>query len=159
MNEKIAGLDREIAALGKRDPRVRLLQTTPMVGPLTATAFVALIDDVSRFKKAHGVENYVGLVPSEWSSSEKRLKLGITKRGDCLVRWLLVEASWSIMTKRRPDTFELRRWANDIASRRKRKVAVVALARRLAGILYAMLRDNKPFDPTRLGQASRTQVA
>ena len=159
LNEQIKGLDRQIGAIGKTDPRVRLLQTVPMVGPLTATAFVALVDDVSRFKKAHKLERYVGLIPREWSSSEKRLKLGITKRGDSFVRWLLVEASWSIMTSRRPDTFELRSWAEKIAGRRKRKVAVVALARRLAGILYAMLRDNKPFDPTRIGQSTRTKVA
>jgi transposase len=111
---------------------------------------VALIDDVSRFPKAHKLENYLGVVPSEWSSSERRIKEGITKRGDSRVRWLLVEAGWSILTRPRLDTFELRNWALRIAGRGGKKVAVVALARRLAGILYAMLRDNKPYDPTRL---------
>ena len=89
------------------------------------------------------------------SSSERRIKVGITKRGDSRVRWLLVEASWSILTSRRLDCFELRRWAEGIAARRGRKVAVVALARRLGGILYAMLRDGEPFDPTKLGTSHR----
>jgi transposase len=159
LNERIEQLDREMAVLGKRDPRVILLQTAPMIGLQTATAFVALIDDVSRFPKAHKLEGYLGLVASEWSSSEKVIKEGITKRGDSRVRWLLVEASWAILTKPRPETLELRHWAEKIAARRKRKVAVVALARRLAGILYAMLRDNKPFDPTRLGTNNSRKVA
>ena len=155
LNEQIKQLDREMAGFGKADPRVVLLQTAPMVGPQTAAALVALIDDVSRFPKAHKVEGYLGLIPSEWSSSERRIKGGITKRGDSLVRWLLVEAGWSILDSRRPDCFELQRWAQGIAGRGGRKVAAVALARRLAGILYAMLRDNKPFDPTRLGNNNR----
>lgn len=66
LNEKIKQLDRKTEALGKEDARVRLLQTAPMIGAQTATGFVALIDDVSRFSKAHKLENYLGLVPSEW---------------------------------------------------------------------------------------------
>jgi len=159
LNERIKGLDREFSARGKADPRVQLLQTAPMIGPQTSTAVVALVDDVSRFPKAHKFENYVGLVPSEWSSSEKRIKEGITKRGDSRVRWLLVEASWSILTSQRPDCFALRQWAEGVAKRGGRKVAAVALARRLAGILFAMLRDNRPFDPTRLGTNHRRSVA
>jgi transposase len=155
LNDQLTKLDRETAALGKEDPRVRLLQTAPMIGVQTSTAFVALIDDVARFAKAHKVESYLGLVPSEWSSSERRIKEGITKRGDSRVRWLLVEASWSILNRPRIDTAELRNWALQIAVRRGKKIAVVALARRLGGILYAMLRDNKPYDPIRLSVAHR----
>ncbi len=120
---------------------------------------MALIDDVTRFPRAHNLESYLGLVPGERSSSEKRLRLGITKRGDSFERWLLVEAGWSILRSRRVDCFELRRWGEGIASRRGKKVAAVALARRLAGILYAMLRDNKLFDPTRIGSHPRRKAA
>lgn len=154
LNEQIKQLDRKTEGLGKEDPRVRLLQTAPMIGAQTSTGLVALIDDVSRFPKAHKLENYLGLVPSEWSSSERRIKAGITKRGDSRVRWLLVEAAWGILNRPRVGTIELRNWALAIALRRGTKVAVVALARRLSGILYAMLRDNKPYDPTRLSAAS-----
>jgi transposase len=150
LNEQIEQLDQKTAAIGKQDARVRLLQSVPMIGPQTSTAVVALIDQVSRFAKAHKFESYLGVVPSEWSSSERRTKEGITKRGDTRARWLLVEAGWAILIHPRWDTLELRNWALKIAARRGRKVAVVALARRLAGILYAMLRDNKPYDPTRL---------
>lgn len=158
LNEKIRQLDRDVAALAKADPRVKLLQTAPAVGPQTSTAFVAVVDDVGRFSKAHKLESYLGLIPGEWSSSEKRIKLGITKRGDSHVRWLLVEASWSILRSRQPSCLELQRWTHGIAARRGRNVAVVALARRLAGILYAMLRDNRPFDPTRLNDHPRRRM-
>jgi transposase len=155
LNERLEQLDRQMAMLGKSDPRVVLLQTAPMVGPQTSLAFVALIDDVSRFPNAHELESYIGLIPSEWSSSERRIKGRITKRGDSRLRWLLVEAGVSILHRRTPQSFELQRWAQKIASRRGNKVAAVALARRLAGILYAMLRDNKPFDPTQIGTHNR----
>jgi len=157
LNVQIKQLERELAALGKTDPRVRLLQTVPSIGPQTSAGYVALIDDVRRFRTAHKVESYLGLVPGEWSSSEKRLQLGITKRGDSRVRWLLVEASWSILNGNRLECLELKRWAQGIAARRGSNVAVVALARRLSGILFAMLRDNKPFDPTRLNTNRRHQ--
>ena len=63
------------------------------------------------------------------------------------MRWLLVQAAVSILRLRDPRTAALRRWATSIAARRGKKIAVVALARRLAGILYAMLRDGTTYDP------------
>jgi transposase len=155
LNKELDQLDRQMALLGKSDPRVGVLQTAPRIGPQTAVAFVALVDNVSRFPSAHRLESYIGLIPSEWSSSERRIKQGITKRGDSRVRWLLVEAAWGILTHRSPHSFELRRWAESVAARRGRKVAAVALARRLAGILYAMLRDHKPYDPTLFERRTR----
>lgn len=155
LNEQLAALDKQIAELKKCDEGVRRLQTAPAIGAVTSAAFLALIDDVGRFPRAHALESYVGLVPSEWSSSEKKLRGRITKAGDTRVRWLLVEAGWTIMRSRRPESQPLRDWAEGIAGRRGRKVAAVALARRLAGILYAMLRDSTDYDPTHLQQGSQ----
>lgn len=152
LNEQIAGLDRQIEMLSDHDARVRLLQTAPVIGSLRSAAFVAVVDEPRRFRKAHELESYLGLVPSEWSSSERQHKGRITKAGDTRLRWLLVEAGWTILRSQRPECQALRRWAEGIAARRGKKVAVVALARRLAGILWAMLRDEKPFDPSRLGK-------
>jgi transposase len=158
VNEQLVAVDRQIVALKKRDERVRRLQTTPAIGAVTSAAFLALIDDVGRFPRAHAVESYLGLVPSEWSSSERKLQGRITKAGDTRVRWLLVEAGWTILRSRRLDCQPLRSWAEGIAARRGRKVAAVALARRLAGILYAMLRDGTDYDPTRLQQGSHRRT-
>jgi transposase len=154
VNEQLVTIDKQVVALKSQDERLRTLQTAPAIGAVTSAAFLSLIDDVGRFRRAHAVESYVGLVPSEWSSSEKKLRGRITKAGDTRVRWLLVEAGWTIMRSRRPECQPLRAWAEGIAARRGRKVAAVALARRLAGILYAMLRDGTDYDPTRLQQGS-----
>jgi transposase len=158
LNERLLAVEKQVVALKKRDEHVRRLQTAPAIGAVTSAAFMALIDDVGRFPRAHAVESYVGLVPSEWSSSEKRLQGRITKAGDTRVRWLLVEAGWTIMRSRRPECQPLRSWAEGVAARRGRKVAAVALARRLAGILYAMLRDGTDYDPSRLQQGSHRRT-
>jgi transposase len=158
VNEQLAAVDKQVVALKSRDERVKQLQTAPAIGAVTSAAFVALIDEVGRFPRAHALESYLGLVPSEWSSSEKRLQGRITKAGDTRVRWLLVEAGWTIMRSRRLDCQPLRSWAEGVAARRGRKVAAVALARRLAGILYAMLRDGTAYDPTCLQQGSHRRT-
>lgn len=88
----------------------------------------------------------MGLAPSEKSSGEKQHKGRITKAGNSRARWLLVEAAWAILRSRREDTEALRRWAQRVALRRGTKVGIVALARKLAGILYAMWRDRTTYE-------------
>ena len=150
LNEEIAAADQRIVAIRRDDPVVARLTTVPGVGPLTATAFVATVDDVGRFGSAHQLEAYLGLVPSERSSGETQRRGRITKAGNVRLRWLLVEAAWRILRSRTAETAALRTWAARIALRRGKRIAVVALARRLAGILYAMWRDAAPYDTHRL---------
>jgi transposase len=101
---------------------------------VTATAFVSTLDQVERFSRAHQVEAYVGLGPCEFSSGERQQRGGLTKAGNTRLRWLMVEAAWSILRSRSERTEELRQWAERIAARRGRRIAVVALARRLTGV-------------------------
>lgn len=150
LNAQIAAADARIQALGAAEPAVVRLMTAPGIGAITATAVVATIDDVTRFPTAHQFEAYLGLVPSERSSGEKRQLGRITKAGNPRVRWLLVEAGWRILRSKQPETAALRAWAAPIVRRRGQRVAVVALARRLAGILYAMWRDERPYDAAQL---------
>lgn len=117
----------------------------PSIGPVTAIAFVAARDDVTRFRTAHQVEAYLGLVPSEYSSGDHRLRGRITKRGDARMRWLLVETAWRILRSPNPELAGLRAWGQHIATRRGKRIATVALARRVAGILYALRRDDAPY--------------
>jgi transposase len=145
LNAQIKSADRRITAFAQADPIVALLATAPSVGPLTASAVVATIDDVTRFSSAHQFEAFLGLVPGERSSGEKRRIGRITKAGNARARYLLVEAGWRILRSKSPETAALRTWALKIAVRRGNRIAVVALARRLAGILYAMWRDNTPY--------------
>jgi transposase len=74
----------------------------------------------------------------------------ITQAGNSRARYLLVEAAWRILRSKSPETAGLRAWALKIAVRRGNRIAVVALARRLAGILYAMWRDNAPYNAAKL---------
>jgi transposase len=150
ITDEINELDRDIAATARMDPVTARLQTAPAVGPIIATAFAATIDDPHRFRGAHQVQAYLGLVPSEMSSGEKQKRGHITKAGNPRVRWLLVQAAWSILRSTRRDSAALREWAMAVASRRGKRVAVVALARRLAGVLFAMMRDETAYDPPRL---------
>lgn len=151
LNEQIAVLDEQLAAIAAADNVTRRLVTVPGVGPVTAVAFVVTVDDVKRFRDAHQVESYVGLVPREWSSSETQRRGQITKAGNNRMRWLLVQAAWCILRRRKkPETAALRDWADRIAQRRGRRVAAVALARRLAGILYALWRDASIYSAAKL---------
>ena len=148
-NQQLVILDDRIQQIVVGDPIVQRLCTVPGIGPVTATAFVSTLDEVNRFRGAHAVEAYIGLVPCEFSSGERQQRGGLTKAGNTRLRWLLVEAAWSILRYRNPRTERLRDWAERIALRRGRRIAVVAVARRLAGILYAMWRDGTTFGQRR----------
>ena len=150
INAHINAADRRLAALVATDPVVARLATAPSIGPVTASAVVATVDDITRFRSAHQFEAFLGLVPSERSSGEQRHRGRITKAGNTRVRMLLVEAGWRLLRSRTADAAALRAWGLSIAARRGTRVAVVALARRLAGILYAMWRDGVPYDASRL---------
>jgi transposase len=153
LNAAIAAADARLAAIVAGDPVVARLTSAVGVGPVTAVAFVAALDDVTRFQSAHQVMAYLGLTPSEWSSGDRHRRGHITKAGSPRVRWLLVEAGWRILRSRDPGAAGLKAWGEQIALRRGKRVAVVALARRLAGVLYAMWRDGHRYDASRTGRA------
>lgn len=150
LNAQIAELDRRIGHLEQTDRIVALLATAPGIGAVTASAFVATVDDITRFRSAHDLEAYVGLVPRERSSGDKRHLGRITKAGNSRVRWLLVEAGWRTLHSKSAETAALRAWGLRIAARRGKRIAIVALARRLAGVLFALWRDGIPYDAAKI---------
>ena len=145
LQAQITAADTQLTGVARHHPVVMQLCTMPSIGPVTAIAFVASLDDVARFHSAHQVQAYLGLVPSEYSSGDRRLRGHITKRGDARMRWLLVETAWRILRSNNPALAPLKAWALQIAARRGKRIATVALARRVAGILYAMWRDDLPY--------------
>jgi len=147
INTAIAEADAWLAEQAKSDPVLRRLSSVPGVGPVTAASFAAAVDDVGRFGQAKHVAAYLGLVPSESSSGDRQSRGGITKAGNGRARWLLVEAAWAILRYKKPETEQLREWASRIAGRRGKRVAAVALARKLARILFAMWRDGRDYAP------------
>lgn len=128
------------------DPVVRRLMTAPGVGPIVGLTYRAVLDEVGRFPDASSSTAFLGLVPKEDSSGTRRRKGRITKRGPTALRVLLIQAAWSIW-RQRQGRAALHAWVERLAARRGRRIAVVALARRLARILYAMWRDGRDYQP------------
>ena len=161
LNEQIDELDHQMEARADAEPDAQRLQTIPGIGPLTSLTFLAVIDGAARFERAHSVMSYIGLVPREFSSGEKQLRGHITKAGSSRVRVMLVQAAQRIMRLKNPKTTALCTWAEGIAQRRGKRVAAVALAQRLSGIMWAMLRDGTEYEARsqRSAEQSREQSA
>jgi transposase len=119
---------------------------------VTAVRFVAALDDVTRFRNAHAVQSYLGLTPGENSSSDRKQQTGITKAGAMEVRRALVQAAWAAFRKAPKEPMV--GWATQIAARRGVFIAIVALARKLAGILFAMWRDGTTYRPSRSAEVA-----
>jgi len=145
LNERIAGLDKELAQRAKSDEQAVRLQQIPGVGPIIWLMFLAVLDGASRFTDAHQVMNYLGLVPREKSSGEKQMRGHITKAGHTQMRVLLVQAALGIMRLQKPETSNCTSGPRKIAHRRGKRIATVALARRLAGMMWAMLREGTEY--------------
>ena len=152
--ELVAQAEARLDQLGKADARVRLLETMPGLGPRTAEAVVAHLDDPRRFQSGKQVGAYGGLVPRQYQSGEDDRRGRITKRGPAVLRKLLVQCAWA-MLRYNP-------WARAVYERLSRgkarkKQAIVALARKVLVRCWAMLRDNAAWrpDPTPAAAAGR----
>jgi transposase len=152
MNQQIKAADRQLASIAKQHPICRLLMSVPGVGPVTSVRFVAAIDQVSRFAGAHAVQSYLGLTPGENSSSERQRNTGITKAGPGALRWTLIQGAWSAWRSRPRDPMV--QWAQRIAARRGKSIAIVALARKIAGIMFALWRDGTTYRATRAAEVA-----
>jgi transposase len=150
LNEKIKEADQQLAEIVRENPIVKRLCSVPGVGPVTATTFAATIDHARRFQEARQVRSSLGLMPREYSSGERQQRGKISKAGNHRARSLLVEAAWSLLRWKTEKNQALREWAERIAQRRGKAKAVVALARKLDGILFAIWRDGTQFDPQHL---------
>jgi transposase len=152
--QEIDALDQQLRIRAATDPIVTALQTVPGVGVIVALTFRAHLDTLARFGHAGQVSAAIGLVPREDSSAERRHRGHITKAGPRELRSLLVQAAWACWrSRRRAQSATLRAWVEQLAARRGRRIAVVALARRLSRILYAIWRDGTTFEVTKLAAA------
>jgi transposase len=138
LEEHVHELDQAVENAAVGNPQAQLLMTQPGVGPITALAFVLTLGDVTRFQRGKQVASYLGLIPSEHSSSNRRRLGSITKQGNPFLRMLLVE---SVQTVNRLDE-GFRKQYQHRCHRMAKGVAKVAAARRLAVRLYWMLRTN-----------------
>lgn len=142
--ERIAALDARLRARAKATPVCRRFMTVPGVGPITALAVSAGIDDEARFVRSRDLGAYVGLTPRRYASGEINRSGRITKRGDGTVRTLLYEAANVLLVKiSRPSP--LRAWGLALAQRSGFRKAKVAVARKLAVLLHHLWRDGTEF--------------
>ena len=137
LNPTIAELSQAVEQEVEKFPEAQRLATHPGVGPLTALAFVLIIGEAERFQCGKQVASYLGLVPLEDSSGNRRRLGHITKQGSSILRFLLVEAA-QVTVRSLP---EWRSRYFHLMMRRGRKIAKVAMARRLAVCLYWMMRQ------------------
>ncbi len=132
--------DKQLNEIGDKEKQVKLLQTVPGVGPRTSEAIVAVIDDPHRFKSCRQICNYIGFTPKRYQSGTMDRTGRISKRGNPHLRMLLVQASWTALRYA---------WARQIYDRvcrgsaKRRKIAIVAVARHMLMRCWAMLRDEK----------------
>ena len=143
LNLQVLASDRHLRKLVLSNELCRRLMTIPGVGPVSAMCFIGAIDDVSRFEHAYRVQSYLGLTPGEDSSSQRERRTGITKAGSSAVRRALIQGAWAAFI-RQPNE-PMVRWAAQIAERRGKFIAIVALARKMAGVMFALWRDGTSY--------------
>jgi transposase len=144
LNPTIAELTAAIEQEAKKRPEVLKLMTHPGVGPLTALAFLLIIGTPARFRCGKQIGSYIGLVPSEDSSAGHQRLGHISKQGNALLRFLLVEAAQAA-ARCNPDW---RRRYFHLAMRRNKNIARVAMGRRMAIRLYWMWRNGWEYSPS-----------
>ena len=142
---QIAQLNTALKDLAQQDPTCRQLMSVPGVGPLTAIRFTASVDQPERFADAHRVQSYFGLTPGEDSSGTRQRRTGISKAGNAPMRRVLVQAA--LTAKRCAREEPMVQWALEVEKRRGKHVATIALARKMAGVLFAMWRDGTLYRP------------
>ena len=157
LDAQIDKVTKQLDQLGRRDSRIALLRTIPGIGPRSAEAFVAYIDDVRRFARSKQVGSYFGFVPCQDQSAGKNRFGHITRNGPATVRKLLTEAAWQAIRL----SPEIRAFFERIThgQRQRRKIALVATAHWLARVMFALLRTGMPARFTKFPRAAKSSRA
>lgn len=149
LDARIAALDKEFVAVARESAAARRLIEVPGIGPLTATALVAAIDNAQAFERGRDLAAWLGLVPRQATTGGKPRLLGISKRGNVYLRRLLVHGARSVLHPLAKTDTALGRWLRALLARRHHNVAVVALANKLARIAWAVLARGSHYEAAR----------
>ena len=144
IQRQVRAVTAQLDKIGAGDARVQLLRTAPGVGPRLAEAIVALLDQPQRFRKASQVSGYIGMVPKALDSGETERRGHITRQGSRLVRSLLVEVAWAGLRHNAWVRQTYQRLSG--GKKARKKIAIVAVGRKLLVKCWAMLRDNRAWD-------------
>lgn len=145
IDKRVAVFDRKIATVFRESAECRRIAKVCGVGPKTATAIIAAIGDGAEFKNGRHFAAWLGLVPRQRSSGDRRVLMGISKRGDQHLRTLLVHGARAVVRVSAKKTDPFSHWVNALRERRGATKAIVAVANKNARIIWAMLRNNEDF--------------
>jgi len=144
LDTQVSELDDQILAWHRTNPDSQKLQQIPGIGPITASALVASVGDVSQFNCARALSAWIGLVPRQHSTGGKERLLGISKRGDVYLRTLLIHGARSLICQAQahPERYA---WLNALIGRSNANIAAVALANKNARIAWALMAHDRAF--------------
>lgn len=147
LEQRLLAVERQLRSLARENHVVKQLMTIPGVGLLTATALVAFVGNVHRFPSGRHFASYLGLTPRERSSGGTQRLGRISKQGDAYIRMLLTHGARAVLSaaKRRQEPDRLRSWALAREHLRGHNKAAIALANKLARIIWAVWRENRSF--------------
>ena len=145
LDERIGAFDAEFVAIAREDAATKLLATIPGVGPLNATAFVASVGRAETFGRGRDLAAWLGLVPRQMTTGGRPKLLGISKRGNGYLRRMLIHGARAALPSLAKGRTLLGEWLRGLLARTHINTAVVALAAKMARIIWAVLRSGRPF--------------
>ena len=148
LDRRIEAFDAEFAAQAKADDAARRLASIPGIGVLNATALAAAVGNAATFARGRDLAAWLGLVPRQATTGGKPRLLGITKRGNKYLRKLLVHGARAALPSLSASATPLGRWLQGLLGRAHKNTVVVALANKLARIVWAVLRHGGTYDAT-----------
>ena len=147
LDERISAFDAEFMQMAREDEAARRLATIPGIGAINATALVAAVGDARSFARGRDLAAWLGLTPRQATTGGKPRLLGISKRGNRYLRMNLIHGARAVLRRVMVQDTPLGRWVRSMSQRAHKNVVVVALAAKLARIVWAVLRTERSFDP------------
>lgn len=147
LDERIRTMDRHIDAVFRANEACQRIARIEGVGPKTATAFVAAVGDPAEFKNGRHFAAWLGLVPRQHSSGDRFQLMGISKRGDKYLRTLLVHGARAVLWTAPKKNDHKHQWALQLAARRGAAKAIVAIANKMARVIWVLLAKKQDYCP------------
>ena len=145
MCEHIETCDAQMQETMRSDPDIKRIMTAPGMGVITASCFLMAVRSAERFQSGRQVGAYLGLVPSLYQSGQTFCRGRITKRGNRQARWALCVAANALLRGKKQSALKI--WGESLVERLGRKKAIIAIARKMCAILWAMMKNQKDFEP------------
>lgn len=153
LDARVDEYNEEIAVMASELPAARRLMTLQGVGPVIATALASALGAGDGFSKGRDFAVTLGLTPKHCGTGGRERILGISKRGDAYLRTMLIHGARSAVHAARGKSDPLSRWINGLLERRHVNVVIVALANKTARMAWALVRNDRDYDPSWSGTA------